>query len=105
MTAFSSRARGPRGAARALAAAAALCLACGAASATTAGDEPVAWEVFRNDPIQFAEEVPSATPAGNVAAQDGGRVVVRTVNLEPPKGCTRIVARVVTRPVSPSELV
>ena len=62
------------------------------------------YQVFRNDSIFFSQESPDTSTAGAVTALDSGRVIVRTMQMEPPREPTRILARVVTRPVSKDEV-
>lgn len=69
----------------------------GAAGAS--GDvRPVTHEIFVNEVIQFRQE-PADTTSVAATTAENGRVILRTVEIDPPDGASRVVARVATRPV------
>jgi hypothetical protein len=55
--------------------------------------------VFEGEAVHFLEAEPGRYASEGVSVEESGRVIVRTVVVEPPPSFDRIVARVTTRPV------
>ncbi len=60
---------------------------------------PVTVEVFRGDVVRFAPGASHRSTTTGVVAHDGGREIIRTVDLTPPAGPSRVFLRVSTAPV------
>jgi len=60
--------------------------------------------VFDDEAIAFSEAAPERGAAEGVTVGESGRVVARTVMVEPPPSFTRVLARVTTRPVPKDEV-
>jgi hypothetical protein len=91
-----------------LAVVAALAAAGGAGAQFPTGARPageaVVVPVFEDEAIAFSEAAPVGGVVDGVTVEENGRVVARTVALEPPPSFTRVLARVTTRPVPKDEV-
>jgi hypothetical protein len=67
------------------------------AGAAPAGSQVV--PVFTDEAVSFSEAGADRDSGEGVSVEESGRVIVRTVTVEPPAEFDRIVARVTTRPV------
>jgi hypothetical protein len=83
-----------------------ICLSSASAEVDRAsGAGSLTQEIFRDEPISFLQEGPDTSVAGAVTTLDNGRVIVRTTQIAcPTSGATRVLARVVTRPVPKDEV-
>src|SRR6188474_562802 len=61
--------------------------------------DPVTIHVFHNQSIHFAPEDSSRYDTAAIRATQSGRIITRTLNLDPPPFPARITARVAIRPV------
>ncbi len=80
-------------------AAAAVVSALALAAPGAAPAEPLVVPVFENEAIHFLESDPGRYAGEGVSFEEGGRVIVRTVVVEPPAEFDRIVGRVTVRPI------
>ncbi len=72
--------------------------------AAASDESPVIVSVFEREPILFSPDGPPSPPSPGVTLEENGRVIARTVQIDPPARPHRIIARVTTEPVPKDEL-